>query len=297
MGRKAVRVKIGDSEALKVGLDRFNWTDPYYAVLTVSWTGFFTLLLGFYIVANAAFATLYFIVPGSIAGVHHRAFLDCFFFSVETLGTVGYGVWSPGSLYGHVLSSLEVVFGMVLTAIVTGLVFARFSRPQARLLFSDVAVVAPYEGQTAIMIRMVSERSQGIADANARMMVLREFRSEEGHVMRRFTDLTLQRSYSPIVALSWTLIHFIDEKSPLWGKTADDFKTSDASLFISVAGYDEAISSPIIARKTYPVGQIRFGHAFEDIMSDSPDGRIILDLTRFHNTREMRREVVRSDAA
>jgi inward rectifier potassium channel len=148
-------------------------------------------------------------------------------------------------------------------------------------------VIAPYEGKTALMTRLVSERHQAIANADARMMVLRELRTPEGHVMRRFTDLKLVRSFSPIVALSWTLIHVIDETSPLWGKSIEDLDTSDVSIFVSIGGYDEAISARVVARMTYPTERIRYGYAFEDIMSDSPDGTIILDLTRFHHTREM----------
>jgi inward rectifier potassium channel len=290
MRRKAVRIRIGETDALKIGLSRLNWRDPYYTVLTVSWRGFFGMILGFYTVANLVFGTLYWLDPDSVAGVGKHRFLNVVFFSVETIGTVGYGVLSPHDLYGHVLASFEVVFGLVLAAVITGLVFARFSRPKARLLYSEVAVISPYEGKMALMIRLVSERAQGIADATARMMVLREIHTPEGHVMRRFTDLPLVRAFSPIVALSWTLIHVIDEKSPLWGKSIDDFKSEDISVFISIGGYDEAISAPIVDRKTYRSDRILYGHAFEDIMSDSEDGRIILDLTRFHATRELRIE-------
>jgi inward rectifier potassium channel len=285
--KKAVQVQIGDTQAVKVGITRFNWRDPYYAVLTATWVEFFSLVLLFYILTNLIFGALYFIVPGSVAGVSPGSFLDDFFFSVETLATVGYGTFTPHTLYGHLLASLETFCGLLLTAMITGLVFARFSRPQARMLFSDVAVIAPYEGKTAVMIRVVSERSQGIADASAKMLVLREFRTADGHVLRRFTDLPLQRAYSPIIALSWTLIHVIDENSPLWGKSPEDFKKNDVRIFISLGGYDEAISAPIVTRKSYSSDHIRFGHGFEVIMTDGPDGRIILDLTRFHNTRLM----------
>jgi inward rectifier potassium channel len=129
------------------------------------------------------------------------------------------------------------------------------------------------------------------------MLVLREFHTSDGHVLRRFTDLPLQRAYSPIIALSWTLIHVIDEKSPLWGKSPEDFKQHDVRLFISLGGYDEAISAPIVTRKSYSAGAIRFGHGFEDIMSDGEDGRIILDLTRFHNTRPMSEGVTADETA
>lgn len=297
MVQKAVRVRIGDRDAVKLGLDQYNWRDPYYAVLTVSWPQFFGIILAFYFVANLLFATLLYLDPGSVGGGHDRRFIDDFFFSVQTLATVGYGALTPRDLYGNSLASLEMIFGLVLAAIITGLVFARFSRPRARLMFSHVAVVAPYEGKTALMIRLVSERSQAIADARARMMLLRENRTPEGHVMRRFIDLKLERDFSPIVALSWTLIHVIDDKSPLWGKSQEELEGEDSRLFVSVGGYDEAISAWIVDRKTYAADRLRYGHTFEDIMSDSPDGRIILDMTRFHDTREMPIEVVASDAA
>lgn len=281
-------MRVGETDALKLGLSRYNWRDPYYVVLTLRWPSFFGGVLGFYGLANFLFAILYWLDATSVAGPKpHGRFLSDFFFSVETLATVGYGALVPDDLYGHAVSSLEIVFGLILAAIITGLVFARFSRPRARLLFSDVAVIAAYEGKTALMARLVSERNQAIADATARMMVLRENRSPEGHVMRRFTDLTLVRAYSPIVALSWTLIHVIDENSPLWGKSIDDLKADDVSIFVSIGGYDEAISARIVDRKTYPANRVLFGHAFEDIMSDAPDGTILLDLTRFHSTRAM----------
>jgi inward rectifier potassium channel len=288
MARKAVRVRIGETAALRVGLARYSWRDPYYVVLTVKWPSFFGGVLAFYGLANLLFAIVYYLDPASVVGVPPGdRFLSDFFFSIETLATVGYGKLTPGDLYGHAFSSLEIVFGLILAAIITGLVFARFSRPKARLLFSDVAVIAPYEGRTALMTRLVSERNQAIADATARMMALRETRTPEGHVMRRFTDLSLVRSYSPIVALSWTLIHLIDETSPLWGKSIEELKADDVSIFVSIGGYDEGISARIVDRKTYRADNILDGHAFEDIMSDTPDGTIILDLTRFHNTRRM----------
>lgn len=288
MARKAVHVRIGGTEAIRVGLSPYSWRDPYYVVLALRWPVFFGLVLVFYGLANFIFAVLYWLDPGSVAGARpYGRFLADFFFSVETLATVGYGALVPEDLYGHALSSLEIVFGLMLAAIITGLVFARFSRPKARLMFSEVAVVAPYEGKSALMVRIVSERSQPIADATARMMILREVRTPEGHVMRRFVDLALVRSFVPILALSWTVIHVIDETSPLWGKTSDDLNVEDSSIFVSIGGYDEAISARIVDRTTYPSERVLYGHAFEDIMSDSPDGTIVLDLTRFHSTREM----------
>ena len=150
-GRKsrsgAVHIRLGEIDALKLGARRFDLRDPYYLVLTLSWPTFFALTVVTYLVVNLCFAGAYWAVPGAVNGVRPGVFLDCFFFSIETLATVGYGVMSPGTLYGHIVASTEIIFGMMSMAVITGLVFARFSRPRGHILFSRVAVVAPYEGQ------------------------------------------------------------------------------------------------------------------------------------------------------
>ena len=284
MNRPGIHVKFGELEAIKLGAHRFSWRDPYHIVLSVSWPAFFGLAVSFYMLTNLCFALAYWAVPGTVANARPGSFADVFFFSIETLATVGYGVMSPATLYGHLLSSTEIIFGMMSTAVITGLVFVRFSRPRARLLFSKVAVVSPHQGRSALMVRVVSERHQAMTDASGRLTLLRRIQTEDGHIMRRFIDLPLEMSNPPLIGLSWTLIHVIDELSPLHGTTAASLEEEGCVLLVTISGYDEAISAAVTARHSYFAKSLRFGHRFMDIMDVLPTGETVLDLEHFHDT-------------
>ncbi len=270
--------------AIKVGVNRFSLADPYYFVLAMRWPTFLAAVLLVFLATNLLFASLYLAQPGAVANVRPGAFIDAFFFSVETLATVGYGVMTPATLYGHVVATSEIFVGMFLTALVTGAFFARFARPQARLVFSDFAVIAPYEGRDALMARVASRRLQGISEATARISYLRA--EPVGDLQfRRFHELKLVRRNIPVLSLSWTLIHVIDEDSPMWGLTEERMAAEAPTFMVSITGFDEAISSQINDRKVYNSETIRFGHAFTDILRDLPGGFIELDITRIHDTR------------
>ncbi len=282
---RGVRVRLGDFDAIKLGAPRFNLSDPYYFVLTIRWSAFFGLVVAFYLTVNLFFAGLYSLGGPCIANARPGSFRDLLFFSVETFATVGYGVMSPQTLYGHIVSSIEIIFGMLSMAVITGLMFTRFARPQARLLFSRIAVVAPYAEYPALMIRIANQRHQMIADAQAKLTLLRTRPIGNGKTMRRFVDLPLERSEAPMLALSWTLIHPIDTSSPLHGLTAADLVDDEMALIVSINGYDESISSSITTRYTYGADAVLFGHEFVDVLCELDDGRIALDLTRFHDSR------------
>lgn len=282
---RGVRLKLGDIDAIKLGTPRFNLSDPYYFVLTIRWSAFFLLVVTFYLVVNLIFAGLYSLGGQCIANARPGLFRDLFFFSVETFATVGYGIMSPQTLYGHIVSSIEIVFGMLSMAVITGLMFTRFARPQARLLFSRIAVVTPYGDNPALMLRIANQRHQAIADAGAKLTLLHTRTLPNGVAMRRFVDLALERSDAPMLALSWTLIHPINPDSPLYGLSAQDLIENEMALIVSVNGYDESISSSITTRYLYAAESIVFGHEFVDVLSTLEDGRIALDLTRFHDSR------------
>lgn len=269
---------------MKVGVNRFSLADPYYFVLAMRWHTFLATVLLVFLAANLLFAGLYLLQPGSVANVRPGAFVDAFFFSVETLATVGYGVMTPATLYGHTVATSEIFLGMFLTALVTGAFFARFARPQARLVFSDYAVIAPYEGRAALMARVASRRLQGISEATARISYLRSEPVGDGQ-FRRFNELKLVRSNIPVLSLTWTVIHVIDEQSPLWGMTEERMAAETPTFMVSISGFDEAISAQINDRKVYNRETIRFDHAFTDILRDLPGGFIELDITRIHDTR------------
>jgi len=277
------RIKLAGLQAVKVGVSRFSVDDPYYLVLSMRWATFLVSVLLLFVVANLLFATLYWLAPGAVTNARPGAFGDAFFFSVETLATVGYGVMTPATVYGHSIATAEIFVGMFLTALVTGAFFARFARPRARLVFSDVAVVAPYEDGRALMMRVASRRLQGISEASARLSYLHE-RHVGDTRFRRFTELKLERQSIPVLSLSWTIIHKIDEDSPLWNMTAERIAEEQPTIMVSLSGFDEAISSAINDRKTYRAENIRVAHVFTDILRDLPEGFLELDITRIHDT-------------
>ena len=278
-----VRVQMGEIRGIKLGVRRFSLTDPYYIVLTVRWPVFFALAVSFYLSLNLVFALAYYAVPGCINNVRPGVFADYFFFSIETLATVGYGVMSPATLYGHLVASVEIITGMMSMAVITGLVFVRFSRPRARLLFSRVAVVAPFEGRMALMLRVANQRNGAVADASARITLLRATQGDS-HVQRRFIDLKLERSTSPMLALSWTLIHVIDQDSPLYGLTPEILEQEGSTVLVSISGYDESISASVTARQTYFPRALLYNHHFVNIVEYLPTGEVALDMTHFHDT-------------
>lgn len=283
MKSRPVRVHLGDIHAIKLGMHRYNLRDPYYLVLTISWPVFFALTVAFYLTTNLVFALAYLAVPGCIANARPGVFIDHFFFSIETLATVGYGVMSPANIYGHLVASTEIIFGLMSMAVITGLVFTRFSRPRPRLMFSKVAVVAPYERHPALMLRVVNERHGTVAEASARLTLLRRSHTASGKTLRRFYDLRLERPSTPIISLSWSLIHHIDEQSPLWGVTAEELEQDGALLVASISGYDESISASVVAHKMYSATAILFGYEFIDVMDQLPTGEVVLDMARFHD--------------
>lgn len=270
--------------AVKLGAPGLDLTDPYYLLLQMRWSTFVIAVLLGYLGVNLVFAALYWAAPGAVANARPHSFFDAFFFSTETLATVGYGVMSPGNLYGHLVATTEIIVGLFLTALVTGGFFARFARPQARLIFSDSAVIAPYEGGRALMLRVASRRAHSISEVVGRISALPTMRTRDLHALRRFVELPLVRRELPILSLSWTMIHPIDEQSPLWG--VENLEEADPGLVLvaSVSGFDEAISSVVTGRKAYVTQDLRLDHAFVDITSDLPSGLLQLDLTRFHDT-------------
>jgi inward rectifier potassium channel len=214
------------------------------------------------------------------------AYIDYLYFSIETLSTAGYGDMHPQTHYGHFVAAVELFTGIFSMSLMTGLIFARFSRPNARLLFADNPVISNHEGKPTLMIRFVNERHNIIGNATAKLWLMRNEVSLEGGSFRRFCELPLLRNEHPALALSWTLYHVIDERSPLYGLNADDFAASDVSLVVVVSGYDVVAAQTIHARKSYDYPAIRFGQRYADILDRTEDGRLRVDYGRFHETLE-----------
>ena len=229
---RAARVRLGSYEFKKKGISRFDMRDPYHLAVTLTWPQFLATLLAIYLFVNIVFASLFWLVPGSVANARPHNFGDAFFFSIETLATVGYGEMYPTTLYGHVIAATEIVGGLGFTAIVTGLTFVRFSRPRPKLVFASNPVVAMHNGKPTLMLRVGNGRPALLLDAAAKLNVLLSAMSAEGTRFRRAQELRLERAHLPVFPLTWTLMHVLDEHSPLHGfDTARASRTGNSAIW------------------------------------------------------------------
>src|SRR5580658_10391917 len=252
--------------------------------MTVYWPVFFGSAAAIFIALNAVFGFLYSLGHEPIANAAGNGPVAYFYFSIETLATVGYGDMHPQTNYGHLIAAVEIFTGMSFLAVMTGLIFARFSRPRARFVFADYPVVSLRDGKPTLMIRMANARHNTISRANARLWVIRAERTKEGDQLRRFYELTLDRQEHPMFVLSWTLFHIIDKDSPLHGSTGGDLVAAEALLVLNVGGLDDASAQQLYARRVYSSHDIRWQHRYRDIASVSAQGRFVLDYTKFHDT-------------
>jgi inward rectifier potassium channel len=272
-------VRIG-----RKGGPRWNWRDLYHWFLTLPISVAILLCSTYYLLVNVLFACFYLVDPGGIAGAEPGRFSDAFFFSIQTIATIGYGVMYPKSLFTHLLVTLETVVGIMSFALITGLLFTRFSRPVARVLFSKVAVIGRHEGKPALMFRMANERRNQILQAEVRVTLVRSERDAHGSEVRRLHDVKLVRTQSSFFGLSWMVVHVVDEASPLWRATPASLRETDAELVVLLAGIDETLNQTVHARHSYGPDEILWDHRFADILIRTPDGERAIDLDRFHET-------------
>src|SRR5713226_1644679 len=281
---KARVVLLGGREVIAEGLRLNFWADISHRCMTASWPAFIAGAALVFVAFNAVFALFYWIRNQPISNVPGGAYIDYLYFSIETLSTAGYGDMHPQTHYGHFIATVELFTGIFSMSLMTGLIFARFSRPNARLLFADNPVISHHEGKPTLMVRLANERHNIISNATARLWLFRNIVSAEGQPFRRFYELPLVRNESPALALSWTLFHVLDEESPLYGLTADDLDAAKASLVVVVSGYDVVAAQTVHARKSYDHPDIRFGYRYAEILGTAEDGRLRIDYGRFHET-------------
>jgi inward rectifier potassium channel len=254
--------------------------DLYHYLVTVSWPALIGIIASAFIIANLVFAVGYYF-DGGVENARYHSFADMFFFSVQTMATIGYGKMVPATLFSNVLVSIEALTGLLALALMTGLVFAKFSRPTARVRFSRYVVIGPRDGTTSLMIRMANMRANRIVEANIHVVFTRWETTVEGESIRRFYDLIMTRSRSAMFALSWTAVHRIVEDSPLFGQTHDSLANSQPEIVVSITGLDETFSQTIHARHTYALDEIIWGARFADVLMLDPDGSRSVDYTRF----------------
>jgi inward rectifier potassium channel len=275
-------VRIGTREIETRGLSDNFWTDLYHRSVTVYWPVFFGTAAAIFFLLNAAFAFLYWLGDRPVANVADDLPLSLFYFSIETLATVGYGDMHPQTNYGHLIATIEIFTGMCFIAVMTGLIFARFSRPRARFIFAEFPVVTTHQGQPTLMFRVANARNNTISQATARLWLFRLENSIEGYQLRRYYELTLDRHEHPMFALSWSIFHVIDETSPLYRMTAADLEAIDGSLTLNVSGVDDSSAQQLYARRIYSHNDIRWNHRYRDITSLSTTGRLLIDYGVFH---------------
>ncbi len=248
--------------------------------LSLSWPGFALAALLIEITVNFIVALLYLVQPGSIANARPGSIGDAFFFSLETLATVGYGTMSPATTYGHIVSAFEIFSGMALTAVLTGLIFVRFSRPKSKILYATRALVAMHNGQPTLMLRLGNGRLTLLTHMTAKLGILLAVPSSKGQAFRRVYDLRLQRADIQIFVLTWTLMHTIDESSPLHGYDADRLASEDARLFLSIDARDQSLGAQIQDVQSYGPADFLFGQRFADTITQDEAGHTTVDLTR-----------------
>jgi inward rectifier potassium channel len=275
-----MRVGAGGVELVKRGASRYDFSDPYHIAIDLSWKGFALAFAGLELGTNVVFASLYLASPGCVANIRPGSFSDAFFFSLETLATVGYGTMAPATLYGHIVSAIEIVCGMVFTAIMTGLLFVRFSKPRPRILYADQAVVTSHNCSPTLMVRIANGRMTLLTNATVQLGVLLFEESAEGHSLRRLRDLALSNTRLPLFALTWTVMHVIDEKSPLAGYDAERLEEGDARLFLSIEARDHAIGALVHDMRIYTAVEVLFGMHYAEAVTVDDQRRPVADLTR-----------------
>jgi len=257
--------------------------DPYHLMLTIPWLGFFVIVSLVYILINVTFAFLYILGGDCLIGAKPGSFTDAFFFSVQTLASIGYGIISPKTLYANAIVTLEAITSLLAIAMVTGLSFARFTKPKARVIFSDVAVISPFNNIQTLMFRAANERRNLILEAQIRVDFSIDQVTQEGEFSRRFYELPLLRHRTSSFNLAWTVRHVIDEASPLYGLTPELMAAGQAAIIVSLVGIDETVAYTINARKTYAAHEILWNHRFVDMFTIAPDGSRYLEYLHFHS--------------
>ncbi len=264
--------------------------DLYHLFLSLRWRMVFLLVTLTYLLVNILFGTAYFLAgPDALLGTHAHdpldRWLECFFFSVQTLATIGYGGISPHSLTAHILVTIEALVGLIGLALVTGIIFSRFSRPTARIRFSHRALITRMDGKPCLVFRMANTRLNQIAEAQVRVVVARYETTQEGQGFREIYDLALERDRSPLFAMTWTIVHPIGPDSPLYGQSRESIRASDTEIITTLIGTDETFSQTVHSRFSYAAGDIEWNTDFDDMVYRDSNGVLTVQLEKINSTK------------
>lgn len=283
--RERLLNRDGSFNVERTGLKLASLLNPYHLLLTMTWKMFIVQTLLIYFLSNILFGLLY-TLSGATALVDTSStpidniFLRGFFFSVQTFATIGYGTIHPVGIIPNLLVTIESYYSMIMTALVTGIVFARFARPTTRILFSEVAVITLFQGKTAFMTRLVNARNNQMIEVEARIMFSRLV-NENGRIVRRFDMLKLEREKVLFLPLAWTIVHLIDENSPMFGLSKQDLEQSNAEFAILLSAMDETYAQEVYTRTSYKPNEIKCGYKFADIYNKVETGeKISIDVRK-----------------
>lgn len=272
----------GQAEIQRLGLRRHFWSDLYHFILKISWFRLALVACGLFIGVNSLFALLYLAGGNVIENARPGSFEDAFFFSVQTIATIGYGKMAPVGFYANSVMTLEVFTGLVSLTMMTGLILAKFSRPTARILFSRTAVITPYEGVPSLMFRMANERMNRVVQAQLQLSLIKNETTRDGFFLRRFHDMKLIRSQTPVFGLTWLAIHPIDETSPLYQQDHESLLTQEVEIVASFTGIDDTFLQSIHKQHSYIPDEIVRDAQFEDVFIFNSEGDLKIDFNKFH---------------
>jgi len=282
--RAPISTRAGRTEFLKINAASRGWRDTYHWILSLSWPRFVAFLLGVYVAINLLFATAYALGGACIGEMTPGSFPAAFFFSIETLATVGYGHMYPATAYGHIVTTLEIIVGMFWVAVITGLIFVRFARPTARIVFSNIVVIAPHDGRLSLMFRVANLRHTSMAEAEFRMLYSRDERVKEGEEIRRFHELKVYPERMVNFPAALTIRHTIDEHSPMFGVTPESLEKENAFFVASTLSLELVMAASVQSQQDYSWDEVRFGERFVDVYTELGDGRLTVDYGRLHET-------------
>jgi inward rectifier potassium channel len=282
--RGPISTHFGRTEFLKINAASRGWRDTYHWILCLSWPRFIAFLLAVYFAINLIFATAYALGGPCIGEMTPGSFPAAFFFSIETLATVGYGHMYPATAYGHIVTTLEIIVGMFWVAVITGLIFVRFARPTARILFSNVVVIAPFDGRLSLMFRVANLRHTSMAEAEFRIIYSRDERVKEGENIRRFYELKVYPERMISFPAAMIIRHTIDPQSPLHGITPERLENEDAFFVASTLSLELVMAASVQSAQDYAWDDVRFGERFVDVYTELEGGRLTVDYGRLNET-------------
>jgi inward rectifier potassium channel len=286
--RERLLNRDGSFNVVRSGLGFLESFAPYHLLLTISWFGFFGVVIASYLAINFAFAFAFLAcgpdaLVGAGASMLGGRFGQAFFFSVETFATIGYGQIAPNGITANVVVTIEALVGLMYQALATGLLFARFTRPRTGILFSNRAVVAPYSDGEALMFRIVNRRRNEIIQLEAQVLFSAMEPDGRGGTVRRYRALALERNSVTFFPLSWTIVHPIDGSSPLTGRTVEDLERAQAEILVLLTGVDEALEQTVHARSSYRADEIIWNARFRSMFLTAANGeRVSVDISRVH---------------